>query len=526
MPQRKDKHLSQQTKRSLSVQEPSESIHADHLIVVTNRGPVEYYVSQDKTLKHRRGAGGVVTALMGSVHDMDTTWVALAMTDGDRMALEQAHDGLLPSPLPNQQMQLRYVAVPKAVYRRSYDMISNQVLWFLQHYLLNQNESSPTVEQIQDAWENGYVKANQAIADAVCAQLGREQQATIVVMLHDYHLYLAPAMIRVNHSQSSIIMEQFIHIPWPEVRYWQSSLPTTITQAIFSGLLGNDIIGFQTRRDAQNFLEGVAEVLDDVDIDVEHGAIHRQGRRTLVRDYPISISVSEERRIVQSAASKHAAERIRPLLGEQTIMRVDRIELTKNIVQGFQAYEYMLEHHPELRGKVTFLAFLVPSRQTVPIYQKYKDEILKIIEDLNQKFGREGWKPIHAFVQNDRTEALAALQFYDVLLVNALIDGMNLVAKEGPVVNQRNGVLVLSRTSGAFQQLEKASLPISPADTVETAEALFQALTLSPDERRQKAELARQEVESNDLGTWILQQIREINHVLESQGGKRKQRLT
>ena len=177
-------------------------------------------------------------------------------------------------------------------------------------------------------------------------------------------------------------MQQFIHIPWPEVRYWQSHLPTEITQAISNGLLGNDILGFQTKRDAQNFLEGVPALLIDVDVDVEDAAIVRQSHRTLVRDYPISISVSDERRIIHSAAGKHAAQYIRPLLGEQSIMRVDRIEPTKNIVQGFQAYEYLLERHPELYEKVTFLAFLVPSRQTLSIYRKYREEILKLIERL------------------------------------------------------------------------------------------------------------------------------------------------
>ena len=507
--------MPQQMKGSLPVQELSESIHTDHAIVVTNRGPVEYYVGQDKSLKHRRGSGGVVTALTGAVQHSDATWVALAMTEGDRRALQQAHDGLLPSPLPNQQMQLRYVAIPKAVYRRYYDMFSNQILWFLQHYLFNLIEPPLTDEQIQDTWENGYCKANQAIADAVCAELDRYQDSSTAIMLNDYHLYLVSAMIRLNRPRASVVMEQFIHIPWPEVRYWQSCLPTTITQAIYTDLLGNDIIGFQTRRDAQNFLEGAAGVLDDVDIDIDNRTIHRQGRRILVRDYPISISVTDERRIVQSAAGKRAAKQIQPLLKEQNIMRVDRIELTKNIVQGFQAYGLMLEQHPELHGMVTFLAFLVPSRQTVPIYRRYKDEILKIIEEINQKFGQEDWKPIHVFVQNDRTQALAALQFYDVLLVNPLIDGMNLVAKEGPIVNRRNGVLVLSRTSGAFQQLEAACIPISPADIGETAEALFQALTLSPEERRQKADLARQEVETNDLKAWAFQQVRDINCVLE-----------
>jgi len=152
--------------------------------------------------------------------------------------------------------------------------------------------------------------------------------------------------------------------------------------------------------------------------------------------------------------------------------------------------------------------------QALSIYRRYRKEILKLIEDINQKFGRNKWTPIQAFVQNNRTQALAALQFYDVLLVNPLIDGMNLVAKEGPIVNQRNGVLILSRTSGAFQQLEEASIPISPADMVETAEALYKALTLSPEERRQKAELARQIVEHHDLKAWIAQQVRDISFII------------
>jgi trehalose 6-phosphate synthase len=173
-------------------------------------------------------------------------------------------------------------------------------------------------------------------------------------------------MIRQCHGDRSIILQQFIHIPWPEVRYWQTSLPTNITQAIYTGLLGNDIIGFQTRRDAQNFLEGVPAVLPEAEIDRDKRAILRDNHRTLVRDYPISISVSEERHIVRSAAGRRAVQQIQPLLGEQTIMRVDRIEPTKNIVQGFQAYKQLLEQHPELQKKVKFLAFLVPSRQSLP----------------------------------------------------------------------------------------------------------------------------------------------------------------
>jgi trehalose 6-phosphate synthase len=225
--------------------------------------------------------------------------------------------------------------------------------------------------------------------------------------------------------------------------------------------------------------------------------------------------VGEERRVVNSAAGRRAAELIKPLLCERTIMRVDRIEPTKNILRGFQAYSAVLEQHPELRGNVTFLAFLVPSRQTLPMYRRFDSDVRAIVEEINNTYGTDDWTPIQAFYGNDRVRALAAMQYYDVLLVNPIIDGMNLVAKEGPVVNQTDGVLVLSRTAGAFQQLAKGSIPTSPTDVVETAQALYKALTLPPEERSAKAVIARQSVERSDLNVWMARQIYDINELLD-----------
>ncbi len=149
------------------------------------------------------------------------------------------------------------------------------------------------------------------------------------------------------------------------------------------------------------------------------------------------------------------------------------------------------------------------------MYQKYRAEVYRIIDEINEKHSLSGWKPIQAFYGNNRVRALAAMQFYDVLLVNPIVDGMNLVAKEGSVVNQRDGVLVLSRTAGAFSQLGKASLPISPMNTMEISQTLYKALTLSSEERHTKARQAQQEVERHDLNDWLIRQVRDINKVLE-----------
>jgi trehalose 6-phosphate synthase len=492
---------------------PPQLKHARRLIIASNRGPVEFQLSQNTSLKARRGAGGMVTALIDAGNRMEVTWVAMTMTEGDRIAAKKAQQdgGLLQSPIRGQNMQLRYVPISKSSYRKHYDKISNEVLWFLQHYMYDPIQNQNSIRQLQDAWSNGYCVANQAIADEVNKEIERSDSMP-VVMLHDYHLYLVSSLVRKRHP--SIVTQQFIHIPWPDIRCWHF-LPSHITQAIYSGLVGNDIIGFQTDRDARNFLDGARTLLDGAVVDFEEGAVWWQGHRTQARSYPISISVTEERRVVQSAAGKRAAERILPLLREHTIMRVDRLDPTKNILRGFQAYRYMLEEHPELRGKTTFLAFLVPSRQSLPIYRRTTSEVEAIIEEINAQFGTEDWTPIHAFFDNDRVRALAAMQYYDVLLVNPIIDGMNLVAKEGAVVNQRNGVLVLSRTAGAYQQLAKGSIPTSPIDVIETAQALYRALMLSPEERRIKATLARQSVERSDLNTWLSRQIHDVNALLD-----------
>jgi len=369
-------------------------------------------------------------------------------------------------------------------------------------------------DRIQDAWINGYCVANQAIANAVSEAIDSDSNSDIaVVMLHDFHLYLAPAFIR--KLQPSSIITQFIHIPWPDARWWQL-LPSNITYEIYNSLVcGNDIIGFQTALDASNFTEGVRLVLTNAAVNFEEGVISWQDHHTHIRAYPISISVAEEIHLVHSAAGKRAADKIVPLLAEKTIMRVDRIDPAKNILNGFYGYAEMLEQHPELCGKIVFLAFLLPTRLTIPVYERYREDVITTIEKINKKYGSAKWIPIITFFDNDRTRTLSAMQYYDVLLVNPIVDGMNLIAKEGPVVNQRNGVCVLSRTAGAFKQLREAVIPISPMDIGETAKALYKALTLSDEERSTKWKLARQLVERDDLNLWFKHQIDDINKLLD-----------
>jgi trehalose 6-phosphate synthase len=517
------------------------------VIIASNRGPVEYSLDKNGAVRTKRGAGGMVTALQPAINYAPPggfTWVAIAMTEGDRLVAQRqaeankaksdgpeypigATNGAAPSSNRNSRTSRkshtqplldasRYVSVPPAVYKRYYDRISNQVLWFLQHYLWNQIEEPTFTAQNYEEWEQGYVQVNQAIANAVCEEVLRKPGPALV-MFQDYHLYLAPELVRQCLKREGrleeTILQHFIHIPWPSLRYWQL-LPRTWLLAIYEGLLANDILGFQTNLDMMNFLSSTQVLLGNAQISSvkRGGRIVWRNHTTYVRAYPISIDVDEVRQNAARGEQLHASE-LRPLLGVQTIMRVDRLEPTKNIVRGFEAFELLLSRRHDLIGKVKFLAFLIPSRESIKIYQRYGRKVHQIIDKINDTYGHDGWQPIEAFFENNRARALAAMRRYDVLLINPLIDGMNLVAKEGPIVNQQDGVLILSETAGASQQLHESALTIIPTDIEETARALINALEMPAEERRKRSELARANIERENLEEWLRQQFVDVEEI-------------
>ncbi|HIM37971.1 MAG TPA: trehalose-6-phosphate synthase, partial [Dehalococcoidia bacterium] len=223
-----------------------------------------------------------------------------------------------------------------------------------------------------------------------------------------------------------------------------------------------------------------------------------------------SINVEEVQRIALSPRAMEYEAKLAPLCQTSTIMRIDRAEPNKNIVRGFKAFELLLTRYPELIGKVKFLAFLVPSRTHIRQYQRYMDEINQVINQINAKFGNGEWQPIHAFIENNYTQAIAGMKLYDALLVNTLIEGMNLVAKEGPVVNTKDGVLILSESSGVHNQLSGPALSVSPTDIEGTMKALYQAITMSPEERSDRASQLVSAICREDISHWISQQFQDV----------------
>ncbi len=331
-----------------------ELLERRRLIIASNRGPMEYRIEPDGSLAAHRGSGGMVTALVSATRFVPATWVASAMTDGDRLAAERSEDDL--HQVPENEIYVRFVTVPPSTYQRHYYVFCNPLLWFVQHFMWNTPRTPNIGRAVYEAWESGYVPVNEAVADAVVRE-AKKQPEPPYVLLQDYHLYLAPAMIRREVPDATIL--HFTHIPWPGPRYW-GVLPEFMRRRIHEDLCASDIVGLQTIGDARDFLHCCEALLDDVEIDYGKSLVKYKGRTTRVRAYPVSIDASGLQEFARSPEVEAYKQLLRPLLGEQTIVRVDRSEPSKNIIRGLRSYELLLERYPELRREVNFLQFLVP----------------------------------------------------------------------------------------------------------------------------------------------------------------------
>ncbi|MCI0487978.1 MAG: trehalose-6-phosphate synthase [Blastocatellia bacterium] len=481
------------------------------LIIASNRGPIEYQWNETTaSWEGKRGAGGVVTAMSAVSRFVDPVWVACAMTEGDRDLAAEVGGEHIAWAQGDNKYHLRFVVPAEEEYNDYYGVISNPLLWFLQHYMWDAPRTPNITRATRQAWSN-YEKVNTQIASTIRKEIDRAGDAP-VVMLHDYHLYLCAGQLK-KHLAREAILTHFIHIPWPEPGYW-GLLPGDMRESIFRSLCACDIVGFQTSTFARNFLRTCSEFLHEAEVDIRGRTITLDGHTTYVRSYPISIDIEGLLALAESVEVREHRQRLRARCGDQTIVRIDRIEPSKNIVRGYQALDQLLDDYPEYRGRVKFLTFLVPSRLSVEEYKQYLEEIMIAAGWINTKFSDGNWQPIELFVGENYARAIAALQLYDVLLVNPVIDGMNLVAKEGAIVNENNGVIVLSEGAGAAEQLGEGSMVVSPADVIGTSESLRKALEMPLEERSRKAEWLRRTVAEEDITMWLHHQFQDIIELL------------
>jgi len=474
------------------------------LLIASNRGPLEYTLEDDGSLTSRRGGGGMVTALTAATRFVPAVWIATAMTEGDRRAAEESNGGLLK--VPDNEIYVRFVVIPRNVYQRHYYVFCNPLLWFLQHYMWNTPRTPNIGRAVYEAWETGYIPVNQAIADAIVDET-RNDDRPPYVLLQDYHLYLATARVREKAPEATIL--HFTHIPWPGPRYW-GIIPGFMRKAIHEDICAADIVGLQTASDVVNFLHCCQSMLKGAIIDFQRCHVTYRGHTTAICNYPISVDAPHLLEFAQSDEVKRYKDQLRTRMTGQTIVRVDRSEPSKNVVRGLRVIELLLERYPEYRGKLTVFQFLVPSRSELGVYQTYTDEIFEAIDSINDEYGDVDWQPIHTFYENNYAQAIAGMSLYDVLFVNPLIDGMNLVSKEGPLVNENDGVLVLSELAGSYEQLSEYALGVTPTDLEGSVRALRQALTMPPDERRLRASALKRQVQEEDITYWLERQLRDL----------------
>jgi trehalose 6-phosphate synthase len=432
-----------------------------------------------------RGGGGLATALRGLVEQHDVTWIANAMTDEDRVVAGEDQRGTI------------LIAQDRDAYARFYNVIANPTLWFVQHMLWDLARTPDWDDARHDAWTNGYVPVNVRMARATLAELDRDPSAA--VFFHDYHLYLAPAFVR--RERPDALLAHFVHIPWPEADAW-TVLPPTIRHDVLTGLLANDVVGFHTHRWQRSFVRSCVDVLGAT---VDGDMVEYDGRRTLVTSHPIGIAPSELDELKQDEnvlAREREIEASRP---EQLVLRVDRTDPSKNVVRGLRAFGLMLDRHPDLRGRVRMLALLDPSRQDIPEYVDYVAAV--------EREARSLGNAVDLRVGDDFARSVAAYKQFDVLLVNAVFDGLNLVSKEGPYVNERDGVLVLSENAGAHEELGEWAVSVNPFDVSAQADAIHEALTMSATERRRRAEAIRAHVRAHDVGAWGDTQLADLDRV-------------
>jgi trehalose 6-phosphate synthase len=448
-----------------------------------------------------------VTALNAVLRQSeDAVWIASAQSEEDVAVAKES------APYEVEDLRVTLVEHDPASYDLMYNKLANPLLWFVQHGLYDLPYSPALGEDTRRAWEEGYVPVNRNFAETVADTVGDEESPTI--LLHDYQLYMTPLLVR-ERLGAEAFLSLFVHIPWPEPDLWRV-LPGYVRKGVLESLLQADIVAFHTRRYARNFAETAAAVLG-AQADVENGVIRYKGREVWVRAYPISIDPSEFEELARSEAVLEQEEFVKELPGK-LLLRVDRTDLSKNVVRGFLAYGRMLERHPEMAGEVTFLAQLQPSRTDIPEYAAYMEAVGRTAEEVNERHGTDSWRPIELFMEDNFPRSVAAYKNFDVLLVNAVRDGMNLVAKESAVINEKNGVLILSENAGAHEELGEHALTVNPYDVDEQADAIYDALTMPVEERERRSKALHETVMGNTIDDWVEAQIADIAAYRERRG--------
>jgi trehalose 6-phosphate synthase len=487
------------------------------VLVASNRGPVSYQFGPDGTLTGQRGGGGLVAGvaegLAAMTPEAEVSWICAALSDADRVAAHQRPaDSEEPGAIP-----VRMLDIPPEVFDRAYNNVANSILWFVQHLLFDTPNQPRFGREFRQDWA-AYLAYNEAFADALADEAagGGAASAGVRALIQDYHLSLAPRLLRdkLGGACADLGIAHFSHTPWAPPDYYRM-LPAEVGAAVLDGMLGADHVGFHAGRWAAAFLDCCQAILGAQVSRAGAGpvgqVVHR-GHVTDVAVHPLGVDAPALRTRARAGDVRaHVTAIGRAAEGRKLIVRVDRTELSKNIVRGLAAYRELLATRPEWHGRVVHLAFAYPSRSAVPEYRAYTEQVRQIAAEITAEFRTPDWNPLILEVRDDYPRSLAACAVADVLLVNPVRDGMNLVAQEGPVLSERGCALVLSREAGAAATLDGAALLVNPYDVSETAEALHQALAMPDAERRRRSDVLAATAAASPPARWLGDQLASLD---------------
>ncbi len=483
------------------------------VLVASNRGPVSFSRGEDGRLAARRGGGGMVSGLSSVAGQAEVLWVCAALSDADRAAARAAPAGYLDSLEQGGDgagSAVRMLDIPAATFDRAYNAVANSTLWFIHHMLYDTPNRPHFGLAFRREWES-FRSYNAAFAAALADGAGRRRAGrhgagpgAIRAMVQDYHLTLVPRML-ADH-RPDVAIGYFCHTPWAPPEYF-AILPDDVGREVLDGILGADHAGFHAKRWADAFLDCCQRVLG-AEVDRAAGTVRYRGHLTTVGVHPLGVDAPGLReRAAAADVQAHVDALTATVGGRQLIVRVDRTELSKNIVRGLAAYRELLVSYPQWRGRVTHLAFAYPSRHDLPEYREYTASVQRLAREIVDEFGTDDWTPLILQVNDDYPRSLAAYRLADVLLVNPIRDGMNLVAKEGPVLSERGCALVLSAEAGAAAELGEWALLVNPFDVSGTARALHEALRMPAAERQRRCGLLASAGSSAPPQEWFADQL-------------------
>ena len=487
------------------------------LLVASNRGPLSFTLAPDGSLSARRGAGGLVSGLMPGLSSLagqsEVVWICAALSDADRAAARQDPDGRRfgidgEAPAadagsgPGARTAVRALDIPADVFQGAYNKVANATLWFVHHLLFDTPAQPAFGPGFRRDWQS-YVAYNQTFADALATEASAAPLATRV-LVQDYHLALVPRMLR--EAVPGIRIAHFSHTPWAPPDYYRI-LPSDVARAVLDGILGANHAGFLAQRWADSFMDCCETVLG-AQVDRSAGRIIHRGHVTGVGVHPLGVEAPALRDRAHAAdVEANVATLTQAARGRKLIVRVDRTELSKNILRGLAAYRELLATRPDWRGRVVHVVFAYPSRSSVPGYREYTEQVQRVAREIREEFGTADWDPLILEVRDDYPRSLAACRLADVLVVNPIRDGMNLVAEEGPVLSDRGCVLILSREAGAASLLGSDALLVNPYDISATANAMHQALVMPEDERRRRSTALAAAASSRAPAQWLASQL-------------------